>query len=70
MVGGDEIDCAVSESGPELLAIFALADGGRAFEFSGGVGNFPGGKGEVMRACFDRDSRAALLCLLYQSDRV
>ena len=45
MIGGDEINCSVSEGLPQFLAILPLTDWRRAFEFRGTVGNFIGCEG-------------------------
>ena len=62
MVRRDEVDCAIAEAGPKLFAIFARADGRRAFEFGRGVGDFLGREGQIVRAGLDAEREARGLC--------
>src|SRR5579859_913201 len=60
VVRGDEVNGSLGERGPELLAIFALADRGSAFELRRAAGNVFRRKGEVVRTSFDGYARAAV----------
>ena len=58
MVGDDEVDGAVAEGLPEGFAVGAAADGRRALEEGGAVGDVFGGEVEVVGAGFDGDGKA------------
>ncbi len=53
MVGGDEVDCSVVESLPELIAIFAAANRGSAFEKRCAFWDGFGGEMQIVGAGFD-----------------
>ena len=59
MIGGDEIDDVISQSVPELFAVFFFANGRSAFEFGSAIGNVFGGKRQIVRAGLHGDARAS-----------
>src|SRR5882672_9406259 len=70
MIRNDHVDSATAESAPELFAVFTLANRRAAFEFRGAVGNFLGGKRQIMRTSFRADVETRGLRCSQQRQRV
>src|SRR5579864_3967257 len=53
VVGGDHVESSIAQAGPQLFAVFALADRRRTFEQGLPVADVPGGESQIVRARFD-----------------
>jgi len=70
MIGGDHVDGSVAQRLPEFFVVFALADGRRALEVSGSVGDFLCGESQIVRAGFRSDSKFIRMGLAQQGKRI